>query len=47
MNVLPIVTCKTYCIMDGLRGRNLFSKNEGEVREMASLTKIMTAIVSI
>jgi D-alanyl-D-alanine carboxypeptidase len=25
----------------------LFSKNENEVREMASLTKIMTAIISL
>ena len=43
----PFVTCKTYVIMDPKKGKVLHEKNAGEVREMASLTKMMTAIVSI
>lgn len=45
--VLPIVSCKTYCIMDATKGKLLWNKNESEPREIASLTKIMTCIVSL
>ena len=45
--VLPQVSCKAYCIIDGNKGKGLFSKGENEVREIASLTKIMTATVSL
>jgi D-alanyl-D-alanine carboxypeptidase len=41
------VTCQTYVIIDPKKTMILFSKNENEVREMASLTKIMTAIISL
>ena len=42
-----MVSCKTYCIVDGVKGKMLWSKGETEVREIASLTKIMTCIVSL
>ena len=42
----PTVTCQTYVIIDPKKTLILFSKNADEVREMASLTKIMTFIVS-
>ena len=45
--VLPQVSCKTYCILDAGRGKVLYYKGDQEVREIASLTKIMTAIVSL
>ena len=41
------MSCKTYCIIDGLKGGELFNKGDREVREIASLTKIMTATVSL
>jgi len=45
--VLPQVSCKTYCILDANKGKGLYSKGDSELREIASLTKIMTAYVSI
>ena len=44
---LPQVSCKTYCIIDGIKGKSLYHKGETEVREIASLTKIMTAYLSL
>jgi D-alanyl-D-alanine carboxypeptidase (penicillin-binding protein 5/6) len=41
------VSCKTYCIIDGIKGKSLYHKGDNEIREVASLTKIMTAYVSI
>eukprot|EP00347_Sterkiella_histriomuscorum_P000728 403374734 len=45
--VLPQVSCKTYCIIDAQKAKNLYYKGDQEIREIASLTKIMTAIVSL
>lgn len=45
--VLPQVSCKAYCIIDGSKGKDLYNKGSSEVREIASLTKIMTAYVSL
>lgn len=45
--VLPQVSCKTYCILDATKGKDLYNKGSSEVREIASLTKIMTAYVSL
>lgn len=44
---VPYVTCQTYVIIDPKKHTILFSKNHDEIREMASLTKIMTTLVSI
>ena len=46
-NYSPFVSCKTYVIMDTKKGKLLQHKNADEVREMASLTKMMTAIVTL
>lgn len=43
----PFVSCQTYVIMDPKKNKVLFSKKADEIREMASLTKIMTTLVSI
>jgi serine-type D-Ala-D-Ala carboxypeptidase (penicillin-binding protein 5/6) len=45
--VLPQVSCKTYCILDAVKGKGLYSKGDSELREIASLTKIMTAYTSL
>lgn len=45
--VLPQVSCKAYCILDAIKGKDLYNKGSSEVREIASLTKIMTAYVSL
>ena len=45
--MLPQVSCKAYCIIDGNKGKELYSKGDSEVREIASLTKIMTATVCL
>lgn len=45
--VLPQISCKTYCIIDASKGKSLYHKGDSEVREIASLTKIMTAYVSL
>lgn len=45
--VLPQVSCKTYCILDAIKGKSLYTKGDSELREMASLTKIMTAYASL
>ena len=47
LHALPQVSCKTYCIIDGNKSKSLYSKGESEVREIASLTKIMTAYLSL
>lgn len=44
---LPQVSCKTYCIIDGIKGKSLYHKGDSEIREIASLTKIMTAHVAL
>ena len=44
---LPQVSCKAYCILDGIKGKDLYNKGSSEVREIASLTKIMTAYVTL
>lgn len=43
----PFTTCLSYVVMDPKRNKILFSKKGDDVREMASLTKIMTAIVTL
>jgi len=43
----PFVTCQTYVIMEPKKNKLVFSKKADEVREMASLTKIMTCLVSL
>ena len=43
----PFVSCQTYVIMDTKKNKILFSKKSDEIREMASLTKIMTMMVSL
>ena len=43
----PYHSCKSYAIVDASNGKILFSKAADEVREMASLTKMMTALVSL
>ena len=43
----PYVSCKSYVIIDAKKGKILHRKNENEVREMASLTKMMTAVCTI
>jgi|LauGreDrversion4_2_1035121.scaffolds.fasta_scaffold554973_2 D-alanyl-D-alanine carboxypeptidase (penicillin-binding protein 5/6) len=43
----PFVTAKSWAIMDGRTGEILFGKCENDRREIASLTKIMTAFVVI
>lgn len=43
----PFVTCKSYAIIDTKYGKVIHGKCVAEVREMASLTKMMTAICSI
>ena len=34
-------------MLDGIKGKDLYNKGSSEVREIASLTKIMTAYVSL
>ncbi len=43
----PFVTAKSWAIMDGRTGEILFGKCENDRREIASLTKIMTAFVVV
>ena len=43
----PYHSCKSYAIVDANNGKVLFSKAADEQREMASLTKMMTALVSL
>ena len=43
----PFVTCQTYVIMEPKKNKLVFSKKADEVREMASLTNIMTCLVSL
>ena len=44
---VPYASCQSYAIVDGFNGKLLFQHHGEEMREMASLTKIMTAFVSI
>ena len=41
------MTCKSYVVIDTKNQKVLHGKSTTEVREMASLTKMMTAITSI
>lgn len=41
----PLVTCAAYAIADAETGELLFTKNENEVRDPASITKTMTALL--
>lgn len=43
----PFVTAKSWAILDGRTGEILFGKCENDRREIASLTKIMTAFVVV
>ena len=43
----PYCSCKSYVVIDSHDKKLLQSKNKDEVREMASLTKMMTAIVTL
>ena len=43
----PYVSCRSFVVMDSYHSKILQSKNPDEVREMASLTKMITAYVSI
>ena len=43
----PFVTAKSWAICDGRTGEILFGKCENDRREIASITKIMTAFVVI
>ena len=43
----PYSSCKAFVIIDSHHSKVLQSKNKDEVREMASLTKMMTAIVTL
>ena len=43
----PFVTAKSWSICDGRTGEILFGKCENDRKEIASLTKIMTAFVVI
>lgn len=48
---LPYNSCKSYVVLENSHASKhakvLQSKNKNEVREMASLTKMMTAIVTL
>lgn len=43
----PYVSCESYVVIDADKNKSLHSKKDEQVREIASLTKIMTALVSI
>lgn len=43
----PFVTAKGWAIMDARTGEILFGKCENDRKEIASLTKIMTAFVVV
>jgi len=43
----PLITAKSWSITDGKTGEVLFGKGENEKREIASLTKMMTAFLVI
>ena len=43
----PIISAMSWCIADGKSGQVLWGKLENEVREMASLTKMMTFLVTL
>ena len=43
----PFVTAKSWAILDGRTGEILFGKCENDRREIARLTKIMTAFVVV
>lgn len=43
----PYNSCKSYVVLDSHHSKVLQGKNKDEVREMASLTKMMTAICTL
>ena len=43
----PCVSCKSFVVLDSHHSKILQFKNKDEIREMASLTKMMTAIVTL
>lgn len=43
----PFVSCKSYVVLDADRNKSLHSKSDDHIREMASLTKIMTCLCSL
>lgn len=43
----PYNSCKSYVVVDSHHAKVLQSKNKDEIREMASLTKMMTAICTL
>jgi len=45
MNI-PTITAHTWVILDGQTGRLIWGKNEHSNREIASITKAMTAYVT-
>ena len=47
VNVNNDIYARSYCLMDGNSLEVISSKNEHEVRSVASISKIMTAIISI
>ena len=47
VNVNNDIYARSYCLMDGNSLEVIGSKNEHEVRSVASISKIMTAIISI
>lgn len=44
---MPIVTAQSWSIHNAVNGQMLYEKCGNEIKEMASLTKIMTAYLSI
>jgi serine-type D-Ala-D-Ala carboxypeptidase (penicillin-binding protein 5/6) len=46
-STIPKITAGSWCIMEKTSSSLLYTKNDSEVREIASLTKIMTCIVSL
>ena len=43
----PFISAKSWAIADGRTGRVLFGKGDSDKREIASLTKIMTAFLAL
>lgn len=46
-STIPKVSASSWCIVDKSSGTLIYGHNDGEIREIASLTKIMTCIVAI
>ena len=43
----PYSSCKSFVVLDSHHSKVLQCKNKDEIREMASLTKMMTALVTL